>query len=109
VEGPSNPGYYESVTGVRPVPDGPGKGPTHLYGQVHRYGRQVQGVRRWVRIMLWLPLQDVECVWTGPLIPVPNDPADPAWQQAMRECERQASAQAKRFQRLDPDARGGIR
>jgi hypothetical protein len=59
--------------------------------------------------MLWLPLQDVECVWTGPLIPVPNDPADPAWQQAMRECERQASAQAKRFQRLDPDARGGIR
>lgn len=109
MEGPRSPGYYGSVTGERPPDerDGErGRGPVALYGEVHRYGPRQARKTYALRVLFGMRLPDVELVWTGPKLPVPEDVGSAEWQRVMRKCQAVAEAQAKRFSLRDPQARG---
>ena len=111
MEGPRIPGYYASVTGIRPVKDGPDghSGPVALYGQVHRYGRRQARRTYLIRALLGLGLPDIERVWKGPEIGVPALNEFGGVGEHLRVsgiCLRGAEDRASHLNRLDPRAEG---
>lgn len=116
MEGPREPGYYASVTGVRPPDEQPGlpatgeplRGPVALYGQVHRYG---PGHRRFYLLKHFLGLNtDIERVWKGPERRVLPLNGGATWatvhMQVSNICMLEAQKEATRLNALDPGARG---
>ena len=117
MEGPSKPGYYPSVTGVRPPGEKPGypkpgeplRGPISLYGQVYRYGPRQARKTYVLRVLLGMRLPDVERVWKSPEYPVPPLDSHDATHEHRRIteiCMRTAEAEADRLNQLDPRAVG---
>lgn len=112
MEGPRIPGYYASVTGIRPPGESlrrgemPSRGPVALIGQVHRYGPKQAKRTYVVRVLLNLGLPDIELVWQGPEVPVPAFTLAPEWKEKMDACMAAAEAEADRLTKLDPHARG---
>ncbi len=116
MEGPSEPGYYASVTGVRPAGEKPGRpkpgeplrGPVALYGQVYRCGPRQARKTYVLRVILGLRLPDVERVWKGPDHRVrPLTPDSLGEHMRISEvCMDAAQAEAARLNRLDPRAIG---
>ena len=114
MEGPKSPGYYPSVSGVRPPgkprglpgPGEPLQGPAALYGQVYRYGPRQARKTYAIRAVLGMRLPDVERVWKGPERSVPNDTMCDQWQDVMNQCMAEAIQEAARLNTIDPKAKG---
>ena len=117
MEGPRTPGYYASVTGVRPPGERPGRrglpgpgeplrGPVALYGEVHRYGPGQQRLYL-VKFLLGLNM-DIERVWKGTEHPVPSLDAAEGMDEHLRItaiCMAEAETVAASFNRRNPTAR----
>lgn len=114
MEGPRRPGYYASVTGDRPPgerrglppPGEPVVGPVALYGQVQRYGPKQAKLTYGARVLLGLRLPDIEVAWEGPHRRVPADVMSPEWTRISNQCMREAETEARKLNRLDPQAKG---
>ncbi len=100
MDGPYEPGYYPSVTGVRSAGE-----LRAIYGQVHRYGPEQAKKSHLARVILSLRKRpEIKRVWRGPEHPIPHE--ELSYDEVRGLCMREARVEAQRLTGLDPHARG---